>query len=352
MKLLQTTIDQITPASTAWREKATQRINNLTMPNWALGRALDLAVDIAGITHSITPDISRRACIVMGADHGIAAEGVTPCPQEVTALMMAHFTRGGAGINVLAEHINAEMIIVDLGVKGDLSPFYADGKIINQSIAQSTQNFSQKPAMTRGQAIRSLEAGINVVNSISDKFDLFVIGEMGIGNTTSSSAIVAALCDLPAAQVTGCGAGLDETGRQQKADIIKAALALHQPDKNDPIDILSKVGGFEIAAMAGAMLAAAALRKPIMMDGFICTAAALVAQSLSADVVDTLIAGHTSVERGHLAALEKLGKKGILDLNLRLGEGTGAAMALPIVDAGVKLMKEMGTFDELEISLT
>ena len=352
MKLLQTTLDKITSASTAWRERATQRINTLTMPNWALGRALDLAVDVAGITHSITPDISRRACIVMGADHGIAAEGVTPCQQEVTALMMAHFTKGGAGINVLAEHINAEMVIVDVGVKGDLSSFYASGKIINKSIAQSTHNFSKEPAMTREQAITSIEAGIEVVNSISDKFDLFVIGEMGIGNTTSSSAIVSVLCDLSAERVTGCGAGLDEAGRQHKADIIKSALALHQPDKKDAIDLLAKIGGFEIGAMAGAMLAAAALKKPIMMDGFICTAAALIAQSLSPNVVDTLIAGHASVERGHVASLEKLGKKAILNLELRLGEGSGAAMALPIVDAGVKLMKEMGTFDELKISLS
>ena len=352
MKLLQATINEIKPCSSEWREKATQRIETLTMPHWALGRSLDLAVDIAGITRSITPDISKRACIVMGADHGIAVEGVTPCPQEATALMMAHFTKGGAAINVLAEHISAEMVIVDVGVKGDLSELYKSGEIIDKSIAQGTENFTKHPAMSREQAIASLEAGIEVVNKHCDKFDLFVLGEMGIGNTTPSSAIVSVICDLSPELVTGCGTGLDETGRQHKAEIIKAAIELHQPNSNDGLDVLSKVGGFEIGAMAGAMLAAAALHKPIMMDGFICTAAALIAQSLSADVVDSLIAGHTSVEQGHVASLEKLGKKAILNLELRLGEGTGAAMALPIVDAGVKIMKEMATFSELGVSLS
>ena len=206
--------------------------------------------------------------------------------------------------------------------------------------------------MSREQAIASIEAGIEVVNSVCDKYDLFVLGEMGIGNTTASSAIVSLICDLSPEIVTGCGAGLDEKGRQHKAEVIKAAIELHQPDCNDGLDILSKVGGFEIGAMAGAMLAAASLRKPIMMDGLICTAAALIAQSLSADVVETLIAGHTSVERGHISSLEKLGKKAILNLELRLGEGSGAAMALPIVDAGVKIMKEMATFSELGVSLS
>ncbi|WP_028862550.1 nicotinate-nucleotide--dimethylbenzimidazole phosphoribosyltransferase [Psychromonas aquimarina] len=352
MKLLETTLSQITPSSSEWREKATQRIETLIMPHWALGRSLDLAVDIAAITRSITPDISRRACIVMGADHGIAVEGVTPCPQEVTPLMMAAFTKGGAAINVLADHIGAEMVIVDVGVKGDLSELYNEGTIIDYSIAQGTANFAEGPAMSREQAVASIEAGIEVVNSIKDKFDLFVLGEMGIGNTTASSAIVSVLCDLSADIVTGCGAGLDEPGRQRKAEVISAALALHQPDQNDAVDILTKVGGFEIGAMAGVMLAAAALQKPVMMDGFICTAAALIAQSLNPDVVDTLIAGHSSVERGHIAALDKLGRKPILNLELRLGEGSGAAMALPVVDAGVKVMKEMATFADLGISLS
>ena len=354
MKLLNETIGKIESSSNIWREKAISRIETLTMPHWALGKALDIAVDVVGMTRSMTPPLERRKSLVFGADHGVVEEGVSPMPNAVTMVMMRNFVeKKGAAINVLSNQIGAEVVVVNMGIAmaDEISDLIAEGKIIDKSIRRGTANFFKQKAMSRDDAILSIEAGVEVVNSLADTTDIFIIGEMGIGNTTPSSAIISAITGLAPNIVTGKGAGLNDTLRDKKATIIEKALELHKPDINDGLDLLSCVGGFEIGAMAGAMLAAAAINKPIMVDGLICTASALIAQLLAPDVVDYMIAGHKSVEPGHIAAMRHLGKEPLVDLNFRLGEGTGAAIALPIVSSAVAIMRDMSSFDDLGISL-
>jgi nicotinate-nucleotide--dimethylbenzimidazole phosphoribosyltransferase len=349
MRLIEETIAKIIPQDQTARAKAKSRLDQLTMPHWALGKLMDLALDLAGMTGSLSPAVERRAVVTMAADHGVAAESVSKYPREVTAQMVYNFVNGGAGINALARAAGARVVVVDMGVAADLAPLAREGKIVSKRVAAGTGNMAAGPAMTREEAVRSVEAGIEVARELAG-FDVLGTGDMGIGNTTAASAVVAAMTGLPAAEVTGRGTGIDEAQLKHKVQVIERALALNQPDSSDGLDVLSKVGGFEIGGIAGLILGAAAMRRPVLLDGFPASAGALIAQSLAPLSADYMIASHLSVEKGHVAIHSRLGKTPLLDLNLRLGEGTGAALAMNLVDAAVRILTEVATFDEASVS--
>jgi nicotinate-nucleotide--dimethylbenzimidazole phosphoribosyltransferase len=339
----------IRPRDEQARRRARARLEQLTMPYWALGRLMDLAEDLAGITGVAQPATARRTVVVMAGDHGVAAEGVSKYPVEVTVQMVLNFVRGGAAANAMARVVGARVVVVDMGVAGEL-PAEAAAVVLHRRVAAGTGNIAQGPAMTREQAIQALEAGIGIAADLDATTDLFATGEMGIANTTPSSAIVSALCGCSPAGVTGAGTGIDEPQRQHKIAVVERALAVNRPDPNDGLDVLARVGGFEIAGLAGLILGAAARRKPVLIDGFISTAAALIAQALAPDSADAMIAAHQSVEPGHRAALAKLGKRPLLDLGMRLGEGTGATLAMGLVEAAARLLSDVATFEEAAVS--
>ncbi len=350
MTVLNDTIKRIAPQDRSFREKAKERLDQLTMPYWALGRLMDLSVDLAGITHSLRPPVDKRVVVVMAGDHGVVREGVTLYPQEVTRQMVLNFLNGGAGINAIARVSHAQVIVVNMGVDGDFSEPIERGSLISRPVRLCTDNIAAGPAMSRDEAIQSLETGIDIATQLGASFDLFATGDMGIGNTTPSSAIVAALTGASPAEVTGHGTGIDKETFSHKVSIVEKILATNNPDRSDGIDVLSKVGGFEIGGLAGLILGVAAMQKPVLIDGFISTAAALIAYSIAPDCADYMIASHRSVEQGHRVALDHLGKRPLLDLDLRLGEGTGAALAMPIVEAAVRILTEMATFEEASVS--
>jgi nicotinate-nucleotide--dimethylbenzimidazole phosphoribosyltransferase len=350
MTLLTETIQAITPQDQAWRAKAKARLDQLTMPHWALGRLMDLALDLAGMTRSLTPKVSRKAVVVMAGDHGVVAEGISKFPQEVTPQMVGNFVNGGAGINALASQAGARVVVVDLGVAGDLSALVRSGRILDRKIAPGTANLAAGPAMSRTQAMAALEAGIGVANDLAAEIDLFGTGDMGIGNTTPSAAIVSTLTGASVDKVTGRGTGLDNAQLDHKISVIKKGLSLNRPDPTDGLDVLAKVGGFEIGGLAGLILGAAAQRKPVLIDGFISTAGALIAHALAPACRDYLIAAHRSVEPGHKIMHQHLGLEPLLDLNLRLGEGTGAALAMNVVAAARAVLTEVATFEEAMVA--
>jgi nicotinate-nucleotide--dimethylbenzimidazole phosphoribosyltransferase len=350
LSLLETTIGDIVPQDKDARDRARRRLEQLTMPYWALGRLMDLAEDLAGMTGSSPPPIARKTVVAMAGDHGITQEGVSKYPSEVTLQMVHNFVRGGAGINVLARLAGARVVVVDMGVAGDLGDLVGEGKIISKRIAAGTRNFAAGPAMSREEAVRALEAGIEVACDLESTTDLFATGDMGIGNTTPSSAIISLFSGVSVAAVTGRGTGVDDDQLTRKVEVIEKAIALNRPDPKDPIDVLAKVGGFEIGGIAGLVLGAAAKRKPVLVDGFISTAGALVAARLAPAACHYIIASHRSMEQGHRIALECLGKKPLLDLDLRLGEGTGAALAMHLVEAAVRILTEVATFEEASVS--
>ena len=350
MSVLQDTLSAIVPQDAAVRAQAHRRLEALTMPYWALGRLLDLAEDLAGITRSMRPPVTGKAIFVMAGDHGVVAEGVSKYPQEVTPQMVANFVAGGAGINALARQAGAAVRVVDMGVAADLGELVSSGKIISRPIGPGTQNMARGPAMSRDEAIRAVEAGIDIARQAASAVDVFGTGDMGIGNTTPSSAIVAAFSGAPVAEVTGHGTGIDDEQFARKVRVIEKSLQVNRPDPKDGIDVLAKVGGFEIGGIAGLILGAAALKKPVVVDGFISTAGALIAHSLCPTAAQYMIAAHRSVEKGHRTALEILGKQPLIDLDLRLGEGTGAALAMNFLEAAVRVLTEVATFDEAMVS--
>jgi nicotinate-nucleotide--dimethylbenzimidazole phosphoribosyltransferase len=328
----------------------------LTKPPGSLGRLETLAIEVAGIRGEPATSIRRPAIVIFAGDHGITRQGISPYPSEVTRQMVANFQVGGAAINVLSRAAGAELVVVDVGVAGDPIPV-ADPAIDGSSrfvaarIASGTRDFSSEPAMTPDQTRAAIDVGRAVAaDLILDDCDLLGVGEMGIGNTTASSAIVAALTGRPAADVTGRGTGLDDAGVRHKAAIIDAALARHSPDKDRPLEVLAAVGGLEIAALVGAILEAAARHVPVVLDGFITGAAALVAARLAPDLPPRLIASHRSAEPGHRIVLETLGLTPVLDLGLRLGEGSGAALAIPIIGASLRILGEMATFENAGVA--
>ena len=327
--------------------QAKERQLQLTKPTGSLGRLEDVAVQMAGITRNVQPAIKRKAVVIMAADHGVAAEGVSAYPAEVTPQMVLNFLHGGAAINALARQANAEVVVVDIGIAAELS----HPQLLARKVAYGTGNMLYGPAMTREQALQALEIGINVGESLlAQGIDLVATGEMGIGNTTAASAMVSCLSSVPVRLVTGRGTGINDVQLAHKIDIIERAIMQNQPDTADPLDVLAKVGGLEIAGLVGVMLVAASRRVPVVIDGFISGAAALAAFRMNPLVRDYCFAGHVSVERGHQIILEQMKLVPLLDLQLRLGEGTGAVLALHIIEGALRAHREMATFAEAGVS--
>ena len=348
MKLLTGTLDKIKPLDNAAMAEARARQDQLTKPAGSLGRLEELSVRIAGIQGKAKPQIKDKAMITMAGDHGVVDEKVGNWPREVTAQMVENFLRGGAGINVLARQAGARIVFVDMGVASDLKP---DKQLIVKKVDYGTKNMCLGPAMTGEQAVKAVEAGIEVVNSEAKKgLDIVGTGDMGIGNTTASSAIFAALSGKTAAEVTGRGTGLSDEQLAHKIDVIQRALAVNKPNRSQPLEVLAKVGGFEIGGLSGVMLGAAARRIPVVIDGFISGAAALIAVALAPQLKDYLIAAHVSAEAGHAAMLQYLDLKPLLSLEMRLGEGTGAALGIFLAEAAVRTLNEMATFAEAGVS--
>ncbi len=351
MKLENALVGQIVPhPNEAAMTAARARQDTLTKPPGSLGRLEALSIQLAGIYGTPRPTIEHKVIITMAGDHGVVAEGVSAFPQEITAQMVSNFLNGGAAINVLAKHVGARVVIVDMGVAADLAP---SPGLVDKKVAPGTQNLAQGPAMTRKQALQALKAGAEVVEAELERgLDILAVGEMGIGNTTPSTAIAAAFTGRPPDEIAGRGTGVDDEGLARKIDAVERGLVVNQPNPDDAIDVLAKVGGFEIGGMAGAILAAAAHGRPVMVDGFIATAGAMVSAGLAPTIQPYLIAGHLSNERGHRAMLNWLGLDPLLDLDMRLGEGTGAALGFSLAEAACKVLSEMATFAEAGLSGT
>jgi len=348
MEKLNSIIGRIEELDEELMEKAQRRLDGLTKPQGSLGRLEELAQQMVGITANENPRLQHKVIFTLAADHGVVEEGVSPFPSEVTAQMMHNFVNGGAGINVLANHAGARVVVADVGVASDLDPH---PEFVIKKVGYGTKNMVKGPAMTREEAVQAIEMGITIFEEEWVKgIDIMGTGEMGIGNTTPSTAITAVFTGKDVEELTGHGAGLDAQRFKHKIDVIKKALEVNQPDAGDALDVLAKVGGFEIGALSGVILAAAAHRVPVVIDGFISGAAALIAYHLEPKVKDYLIASHCSVESGHRFILDHIGLNPLLDLNLRLGEGTGAALAIPLVEAGVKIMTQMATFESAGVS--
>ena len=325
-----------------------RRLDQLTKPTGSLGRLEELARRLAEISGRCPPEVAHPVIFTLAGDHGVVEEGVSAYPQVVTAQMVENFLRGGAAINVLARHAGARVVVADLGVAGPLGDHAA---LRSLKIGAGTRNMSRGPAMTRVEAQAAVEAGVRLVDSERQRgLDLIGTGEMGIGNTTAASAIVAAFTGAPVEAVTGPGTGLDEAGRRRKVQAIERAFLVNRPDPDDALDVLAKVGGFEIAGLAGVVLAGAARRIPVVVDGFIASAAALAAVRMAPAARHCLLASHRSAEPGHRHALGALGLDPYLDLGMRLGEGTGAALCIDLARAAVKLMTEMATFESARVS--
>ena len=350
MSVLNATLERIEPQDPKWRGLAVERLQQLTMPRWALGRLMDLSVDLAGMTRSLKPAVERRLLVVMAGDHGVAEQGVSQYPQEVTVQMVHNFVQQGAGINALAKVARADLLIADLGVKGDLQELKRSGAVLDCRIGAGTADISTGPAMTRDDAVGALEAGIQIARDRLAGVDLVGTGDMGIGNTTPSAALAARITGSSALDITGKGTGIDEGRWEHKVEIVERALSVNQVDPQDGVDLLAKLGGFEIGGIAGLIIGASAQQKPVLVDGFISTAAALIAVTLAPAAADYMVMAHCSAERGHQVMCGFLGKRPLLDLDMRLGEGTGAALAMPLVEAAARLLWEVKTFEEAAVS--
>jgi nicotinate-nucleotide--dimethylbenzimidazole phosphoribosyltransferase len=342
------TVEGIVPLDEAAMAAARARQDTLTKPLGSLGRLEDLSIMLAGMFGDPIPRINRKSVILAAGDHGVVAEGVSAYPQEVTPQMVYNFLRGGAGINVLARQAGAEIVILDAGVAADLEPHPL---LRSVKVAYGTANMAVGPAMTREQAIRCLEIGIDAAKEqIGEGADLIACGDMGIGNTTASSAITSVATGADPSITTGRGTGLDDPGLAHKVGVIRKAIEVNNPDPRDGMDVLTKVGGLEIGVLAGAMLGTAASHRPVVVDGFISGAAALIAWLISPTARDYFIAAHQSVEPGHRVGLDAMGLTPLLDMGMRLGEGTGAALAIHLIEASARCLAEMATFAEAGVS--
>ena len=355
-------IDDIEPADQKIMQQAREHTSRLVMPHRALGELHLIAERVCGIQRTLEPSVNSKAVLVMAGDHGIAVQGVSAYPQEVTGEMVRTFVRGGAGINVLARHAGTRVLVVDIGIIPDVSDlageiaagtghFQGENVLIVNKVAKGTMDFTIGPAMTREQAEQSITAGYNVaVDLFEQGVELLGTGDMGIGNTSPSSAIGAVIMGHPVERMTGRGTGVDDEGFGRKCQAIQKGIAVNAPDSEDPVDVLSKLGGFEIGGICGAILAAACFKRPVVIDGLISTAGALLAHAMCPVVAGYMFAGHRSVEQGHQLMLEHMGIRPILDLGMRLGEGTGAALAMPIIEAGVRVFLEVLTFEQAGVS--
>ncbi len=345
---LQEVIGRIQPLDSLAQRDARVRQAALTKPAGSLGRLEALSIQIAGITGQAVPKIEHKVVVTMAGDHGVAAEGVSAFPQEVTGQMVSNFLRGGAAINVLGRHTCTRVVVVDMGVAADIAPH---PNLLDRKVAPGTGNIARGPAMSRDQAIQALLSGVAVVEEeLTKGLDIVGTGDMGIANTTPSAAIAVALMGIAAAEMVGRGTGLDDAGLLHKVKVVETAIAVNRPDAHDPLDVLAKVGGFEIAGLAGVMLGAAAHRRPVVVDGFISTAAAMIAAGLAPRLRQYLIAAHCSQEKGHRIMLDWLGLEPLLDLGMRLGEGTGAVLGIFLVEAACKILAQMATFGQAGVS--
>jgi nicotinate-nucleotide--dimethylbenzimidazole phosphoribosyltransferase len=347
--LLEDTLAAIGPLDEAAVAAARERQEVLTKPSGSLGRLEDVSVQLAGIAGQCPPPMPVPAVVaVFAADHGVHAQGVSPWPQEVTAQMVANFLASGAAVNAIAAQAGAEVCVVDIGVAADLP---AAAGLLPRKIRPGTADMTAGPAMSRDEARRAVETGIEIARDLVAAGNRCLItGDMGIANTTASAALIAAFTGADPVQVTGRGTGIDDPTWTRKVDVVRRALTLHTCDPADPLGVLAAVGGLEHAALAGFVLGGAALRIPVMLDGVIACAAALAAHAFAPDVTGCLIAGHLSTEPGALRALDYLGIRPLLDLGLRLGEGSGAVLALPVVAAAARVLRDMATFDSAGVS--
>jgi nicotinate-nucleotide--dimethylbenzimidazole phosphoribosyltransferase len=347
LEYLTTLGDRIAPLDAEAMARARTRQSRLTKPPGSLGRLEEIAVQIAGITGSERPSIAQRAVVVMAADHGVTSEGVSAYPAEVTAQMALNFLHGGAAINAIASSVGASVTVVDVGIASEVS----HPALLARKVALGTANMTSGPAMTHEQALTAMVVGAETLEALAnDGLDLVATGEMGIGNTTAASALTAVMTGRSVREVTGRGTGVDDERLHHKIGVIERAIAVNAPDAHDPLGTLAQVGGLEIAALAGLVLAAASRRIPVMLDGFIASSAALIACAWRPLAREYMLAGHVSVEPGHQIILDHLGLRPLLSLEMRLGEGTGAALAMAVVDAALRAHDQMATFDEAGVS--
>lgn len=323
-------------------------LDNLTKPRGSLGRLEEFARRYCAIRREKRPKIDKKAIVVFAADHGVTEENISAYPKDVTAQMVFNFLRGGAGVNVLARHVGADVLVVDIGVDYD---FQEQKGLVVKKVDHGTRNFLKGPAMTREKALASIECGIEMADRLfAEGYQIIGTGEMGIGNTTPSSAVISVMTAIPVSKVTGKGTGIDDAVYQNKVRVIEEGIRINNPDPSDPLDVLSKVGGFEIGGIAGLIIGASANKIPVVVDGFISGAAALIALGLAPGAKDYLFFSHLSEENGHQAVFDFFREKPVLDLSMRLGEGTGAALTISLIEAGVKILTEMATFDEANVS--
>jgi len=340
---------RIEAVDTGLYDIARQRLDTLTKPKGSLGRLEEFAQRIVAIKGNKPPlSLEKKAIFTFASDHGVVEENISLYPKEVTEQMVYNFLKGGAGINVLARHVGADVIVIDIGVDCD---FQNTPGLLIKKVVRCTRNMRKGPAMTKNESERCIDTGIDVAIEHAKKgYTIFGTGDMGIGNTTASSAITAVMTGRPVAQVTGKGTGISDQALKHKIKVIEEAIAINVPDPKNPLDVLSKVGGAEIGGIAGLIIGAASRKIPIVLDGFISTAGAMIAYSIEPKVKDYMFAAHKSVEVGHKALLDAIGIEPILDLGLRLGEGTGAALAMHLIEAGLKTYTEMATFEEAGVS--
>jgi nicotinate-nucleotide--dimethylbenzimidazole phosphoribosyltransferase len=347
LEYLTTLGDRIAPLDAEAMARARARQARLTKPPGSLGRLEEIAVQVAGMTSSERPSVARRAVVVMAADHGVTSEGVSAYPAEVTAQMALNFLHGGAAINAIAGSVGATVTVVDVGIASEV----AHPALLARKVALGTANMAVGPAMTQEEALAAMVVGAETLEALTnDGLDLVATGEMGIGNTTAASALTAVMTGRSVHEVTGRGTGVDDERLAHKVSVIERAIAVNAPDAHDPLGTLAKVGGLEIAALSGLILAAASRRIPVMLDGFIASSAAPIACAWRPLARNYLLAGHVSVEPGHQIILDHLGLRPLLSLEMRLGEGTGAALAMAVVEAALRAHAEMATFDEAGVS--
>jgi nicotinate-nucleotide--dimethylbenzimidazole phosphoribosyltransferase len=343
-------VKNIEPLDHEWLSRAKKRTEQLVMPTRALGRLHEISERLCGIQKTMHPSINHKAVLIMAGDHGIVKEGVSAYPQEVTGAMVQTFLVGGAAINSIARNLTADVYVVDMGIIAELDGIDNDRLIVHK-IAPGTANFSRGPAMSRKDAEKSILLGFQEASRLyQNGIEVLGTGDMGIGNTTPSAAIGAVICGTELDEMVGRGTGVDDKGLTRKRDAVSRGIAVNSPDPSDALDVLAKVGGFEIGAIAGCVLSGGFHRRPVVIDGFISTAGALVARTLCPQVTDYLFAGHCSKEPGHRAMLEYLKLEPVLDLGMRLGEGTGGALAMNIMQAAVGVFTEVMTFEEAGVA--
>ncbi len=341
-------LGNISPLNQEILRQAQHRLDNLTKPRGSLGRLEELGKRFVAIRGDLDARVEKKAVFVFAADHGVTQEGVSAFPKEVTAQMVYNFLRGGAGINVVSRQVGAEVFVVDMGVDHFFEPVKG---LVHSKVRKGTSNIAEGPAMSREEALESIKMGVELALQYAQKgYNLFAAGEMGIGNTTPSSAIFAVFTGKSPREVTGRGTGIDDETLARKVEVVKRALDVNMPDASDPVDVLAKVGGFEIGGIAGLILGGASLGIPVVVDGFISTAGALIAVGLCPLVRDYIVCAHRSAAFGHQAALEWLGCRPLLDLDMRLGEGTGAAIGMWLMELGERILHGMATFQEAQVA--